>query len=76
MEEWKPFRKALSKRERTVFDEMLNAARLYGSASSSAARTSKFEGMTMALIFHRFKVLRESTEKLDQLKLRVQVQRR
>ncbi len=55
--EWKAFRNALPKRDRLIFDEMLSTARLYTSASSSAARTSRFEGMAMALIFHHQRLL-------------------
>lgn len=55
--EWKTFRKALPKKERKAFDEMLNSARLYTSASSAAVRTSRFEGMAMAIIFHHQRLL-------------------
>jgi hypothetical protein len=55
--EWKSFRKALPKRDRTTFDEMLGTARLYTSASSAAVRASRFEGMAMALVFHHHKML-------------------
>ncbi|MBI3841422.1 MAG: hypothetical protein HY297_05680 [Thaumarchaeota archaeon] len=55
--EWKPFRKALPKRDRGAFDQMLNSARLYTSASSAAVRTSRFEGMAMALVFHHYRLL-------------------
>ncbi len=55
--EWRPFRKALRKRDRVVFDAMLNSARLYTSASSAAVRTSRFEGMAMALLFHHYRML-------------------
>jgi hypothetical protein len=58
--EWKAFRKALPRRDRAVFDEMLSSARLYTSASSAAVRTSKFEGMAMAIIFHHYRVLMRS----------------
>jgi hypothetical protein len=57
--EWKDFRRALPKRDRPLFDEMLDTSRLYASASSAAVRTSRFEGMAMALIFHHFKKLAE-----------------
>jgi hypothetical protein len=60
--EWKAFRRALPKGERRLFDEMLETARLYTSASSSAVRTSRLEGMTMALLFHHFRELRELME--------------
>ena len=55
--EWRPFRRALPKRDRAAFDEMLNSARLYTSASSAAVRTSRFEGMAMALVFHHYRTL-------------------
>ena len=55
--EWRSFRKALPKDDRAVFDEMLNSAKLYTSASSAALRASRFEGMAMAVIFHHYKFL-------------------
>jgi hypothetical protein len=55
--EWKSFRKALPHQDRAAFDEILSSARLYTSASSAAVRTSKFEGMVMAMIFHHYKLL-------------------
>ena len=55
--EWRGFRRALPKREREEFEEMLEASRLYASASSAAVRTSRFEGMAMALVFHHYKAL-------------------
>jgi hypothetical protein len=65
--EWKSFRKALPRRDRTAFDEMLNSARLYTSASSAAVRTSKFEGMTMAVIFHHYRMLMRSMGAVSKL---------
>jgi len=55
--EWRAFRKALPKHDRVAFDDMLSSARLYTSASSAAVRTSRFEGIAMALIFHHHRVL-------------------
>jgi hypothetical protein len=58
--EWRSFRKALPRRERAAFDDMLSSARLYTSASSAAVRTSRFEGMAMAIIFNHYKTLTRS----------------
>jgi hypothetical protein len=58
--EWQSFRKALPRRDRAAFDDMLGSARLYTSASSAAVRTSRFEGMAMAIIFHHYKKLMQS----------------
>ena len=46
---------------------MLNSARLYTSASSAAVRTSKFEGMTMAIIFHHYRILARSMGAVSEL---------
>lgn len=55
--EWRAFRMALPLTDRHAFDKMLSTAKLYTSASSAAIRTSRFEGMAMALIFHHYKTL-------------------
>jgi hypothetical protein len=55
--DWKSFRRALPRQDRAAFDEMLGSARLYTSASSAAVRASRFEGMTMAIIFHHYRLL-------------------
>ena len=58
--EWRSFRKALPRREKAAFDDMISSARLYTSASSAAIRTSRFEGMAMAIIFNHYKMLMQS----------------
>jgi len=55
--EWRTFRKALPKPDGAAFDDMLGSARLYTSASSAAVRTSRFEGMAMAVVFHHYRML-------------------
>ena len=67
--EWRAFRKALPKREREVFDQMLDTARLYISASSFAVRTSRLEGMGMALLFHHYKQLQQLSDRLEREEL-------
>jgi len=63
--EWRAFRRALPKREREAFDEMLDTARLYISASPFAVRTSRLEGVGMALLFHHYKQLRRLSERME-----------
>ncbi len=65
VEEWRGFRRALPRRERAIFDGMLDTARLYISASSFAVRTSRFEGMAMALLFHHYKHLGQLSERIE-----------
>ena len=68
--EWKAFRKALPRRDRAAFDEMLVSARLYTSASSAAVRTSKFEGMAMAVVFHHYRTLMRSVGVVSEIRPR------
>ena len=44
---------------------MLSSARLYTSASSAAVRTSRFEGIAMAIKFHQYKTLMQSEENIS-----------
>jgi hypothetical protein len=66
--EWRAFRKALSERDRTAFDDMLSSARLYTSASSAAIRTSRFEGTAMALVFHHYRMLARTLGAISEIK--------
>jgi hypothetical protein len=66
--EWRAFRKALSKRDRTAFDDVLSSARLYTSASSAAIRTSRFEGTAMALVFHHYRMLARALWVVSEIK--------
>ena len=66
--EWRAFRKALPRRERRVFDQLLSEARLYTSASSAAVRTSRFEGMAMVLVFHHHRMLAHAMGRMSQSK--------
>jgi hypothetical protein len=66
--EWRAFRKALPKRDRAVFDDMLCSAKLYTSASSAAIRASRFEGMAMALVFHHHRMLARALGTISEIK--------
>jgi hypothetical protein len=47
---------------------MLSSARLYTSASSAAVRTSRFEGMVMAIVFHHHRTLAHSIHTVSETK--------
>jgi len=66
--EWKPFRRALPKKERIAFDEMLSTARLYTSASSAAVKASRFEGIAMAIIFHHQRLMIKMIRMISRMK--------
>ncbi|HEV2137751.1 MAG TPA: hypothetical protein VGR53_02825 [Nitrososphaerales archaeon] len=66
--EWRSFRKALPKKDKVTLDEMLTSAKLYTSASSAAVRTSRFEGMAMAIFFHHHRMLARSIAAVSEIK--------
>jgi hypothetical protein len=65
--EWKAFRDALPEGDKLAFDKMLATARLYTSASSAAVRTSRFEGMVMAITFHHQRLLARTLETISEI---------
>ncbi len=52
---WRPFRKALDKRDRKVFDEMFSYPRLYNSAGSMACRPGLIYPILMSILFEHYK---------------------
>lgn len=54
---WKPFRQALNKKDRKMFDEMMTYPRLYNSAGSNACRPLLIHPILMSIIFEHFKQL-------------------
>lgn len=62
--EWKPFRNALSKRDRKEFDSMFADARLYISACSYATKPVRVQPVFMALVLHHYKQLTKMAERM------------
>jgi hypothetical protein len=60
---WKPFRQALDKKDRKIFDEMFSYSRLYNSAGSSACRPVLIHPILMSIIFEHYKQLRKLVSK-------------
>jgi len=56
---WRPFRKALDKRDRKVFGEMLSIPRFYNSAGTMACRPVLIHTIIMSIIFEHYKQLRK-----------------
>jgi hypothetical protein len=54
---WRPFRKALDKQDRKVFDEMLSIPRLYNAAGTMACRPVLIHTILMSIIFEHYKQL-------------------
>jgi len=68
IEEWKGFRKALRRRDREAFDEMVDACREYASAGGMATRPVLFEAMIMTILLAQQRSLRETKEKLEEVR--------
>jgi hypothetical protein len=60
--EWKEFRKALDKKDRTVFDGMFSICHLYNSACSFAAKPHP---IIISVIFHHYKRIMKLKDELE-----------
>jgi len=60
---WKPFRDALRKPEKDIFENMLLRSKLYASAGGMAVRPVVLEAMFMSILFdHHIRLLELVTE--------------
>jgi hypothetical protein len=63
---WRPFRNALGKKDRKIFDEMLSISRLYNVAGTMACRPVLVHVMLISIIFEHYKQLTKlATEKIQ-----------
>jgi len=56
---WKIFRQQLNKKDRKIFDKMLDYSRLYNSAGSNACRPMLIHPILMSIIFEQYKQLKK-----------------
>ncbi|MBI2936657.1 MAG: hypothetical protein HYY22_00465 [Thaumarchaeota archaeon] len=66
---WKPFEKVLRGGDRCALQEMFNVARCNASASSSAVRLFRFEGLFMSVLLEHQLRLAEAGCRLEQSRL-------
>lgn len=71
--EWKPFRNALDKSERKIFDEMWDIPRLYVSDCSNSVQLVPFPPILMSILLHHFKELLECIRKVEEIGAKVNV---
>jgi hypothetical protein len=64
---WEGFRKALRDKDLEAFTQMMNACRMYASASSMATRPILTEAMFMSILLNQRKELTEVKENLERL---------
>ena len=56
---WKEYRKFLNINDRKIFDNLFATATLYNSASSYSAIPIRIYPITMSIVFHHYKTLKE-----------------
>ncbi len=62
---WKQFRKALRKKDREAFDELMKKVRTHASASSYMASLDIFDAMSMAILIEHEKEIASLKEKSE-----------
>ena len=62
---WKIFRERLSKKEKKMFDEVLDYSRLYNSAGSNACRPELIHPILMSIILKHYKQLDALKKSVD-----------
>jgi hypothetical protein len=72
-EEWKPFRNALDKSDRKIFDEMFDIPRLYISACSYAVQPVRLYPILMSILLHCFSQLLECAKQVEQMMMTVPI---
>src|SRR5215211_7695192 len=65
--EWKPFRNALDKKDRKIFDEMFDSPRLYLSACSNSTQLVPLHPIIMSILFHHYKELIQLVSEVEQM---------
>lgn len=66
---WRPFRAALGKKERKIFDEMFDITRLYDVAGTTACRPVLIQTILISTIFEHYKRLTKlATDKIKNQK--------
>jgi hypothetical protein len=60
---WKPFRQALDKKDRKIFDEMFSYSRLYNSAGTMACRPVLIHVILVSIIFEHNRQLTKIVSK-------------
>ena len=66
-QEWVPFKKALDKSERKIFDEMWDIPRLYVSACSNSVQIVPFHPIVISILFHHYKELFECNKEIEEM---------
>src|SRR5687768_6312284 len=70
-EDWKPFRNALDKSDRKLFDDMFDIPRLYTSACSYAVQPVRLYPILMSILLYHYKQLTECIKEVEWIETRL-----
>ncbi len=67
--EWKPFRQALDKSDRKLFDDMWELTALYNSAISYCANPVRIYPILISMLLHNYQQLKSLEETVTELEV-------
>ena len=62
---WRPFRSMLNRKDRKLFDTMLNLPRLYNTAGMMVCRPVVFHSVIVSILFYHYKQLQEMVKRAN-----------
>lgn len=65
IQKWNEFRKALRKKDREAFDELMKRARQHASASSYMASQDVFDSMSLAILLEHEKEIADLKRRIE-----------
>ena len=69
--DWKPFRNALDKKDRKLFDKMFDIPRLYTSACSYSVQTVRLYPILMSILLYHFKQLTQCISEAERIEAKL-----
>ncbi len=70
-ESWKPFRRALRREDRELFDELFAAARYHTAACTCSGKALPFEAILMSILIEERRAVRELSRRIAELERRL-----
>jgi hypothetical protein len=67
---WKPFRRALRREDRELFDELFAAARYHTAACTCSGRALPFEAILMSILIEERRAVRDLRRRIEELERR------
>jgi hypothetical protein len=71
--DWRPFRNALDKKDRKLFDDMFDLPRLYTSACSYAVQPVRLYPILMSILLYHYKELTKCVKQVEEIEARLNI---